>query len=79
MKVYPGSSFLQITQGVSAPGRAGGKPPSESGQSFSAALRGSQPAEATRQPARAAPVEQTTRSARPQADTPRGAVLDIKV
>lgn len=79
MKVYPGSSFLQITQGVSAPGRAGGKPPTESGQSFSAALRGSQPAEASPQPARAAPVEQAARGARPKPDTPRGAVLDIKV
>ncbi len=81
MKVFPGSSLLQITQGVASPG---GKTPAADPTQFKAALRAAGPeASPLRQaaPRQAAATVRADRapSEMPRENLPRGSLVDIRI
>ena len=77
MKVFPGSSFLQITQGVATPKQSAHKAADQSGVSFAQTLRadgaGAPPPTSSR------PVVELSGDDRPRGDQRRGSLIDIKV
>jgi hypothetical protein len=92
MKVFPGSSFLQITQGVGTPARAsaGGETRPAGGQpgQFAAQLRTNtqvQPVQQIRPSGPAPRTPETVRADGPQPDAApprdiaRGSIINIKV
>ncbi len=77
MKVFPGSSFLQITQGVATPKQPAQKAADQSDGSFAQTLRGD--GNGAPPPARSQPILEMSSGDRPRGDQRRGALIDIKV